>query len=490
MIMRSEFPENKSSAKRKKKLKFITVYSTFSDTEKAEFTKFVKNGVNNKRNNYDKILNSLKINDNGDIEIKGSTSDVTRWNRFSELHKLADEFLILKSIEGNDLLNKFLLFKEYGKRNLFASFEQKYESIKNETSNSPLVNFDANTINQIERIYFNHLRAISDSKNLITKIFEAGISRNGFFIIELLENLIEISAIKGSKILNTISMDEKIYDNLNIEKILLHFKETSNSPHKIYYTIRFLHLVYSCNKDISSNEYYTEAKRILYKELKSISDDKREIYFISLINFKIAQLNNFIPGAVEELFSLMNKKLEEGLVDDFRNKNLPVNQFRDFILVGLNLKKYKWVSNFIDNYSIYLPEEIRHDYVCLAKARLSFSMKNYGSSYDSLKKVNKKNHMLFTDVTLLKLKVLFELNKSDESYDELKNFREYLRKDRDYDLMLFKNSREFCRAYSLLLKLKQNPTVKNLNDLQYMLSKKTMNGKNWVTKKMNGIKIN
>lgn len=488
--MKSGTPKNSTSSKRKKKIKFFTIYSTFSDTEKTEFTKFVKNGVNNKRNNYDKILNSLKVNDNGDIEIKGSNSDITRWNRFSELHKLADEFLLLKSIERNDFLNKFLLFKEYEKRNLFASFKQKYESIKIKTSESPIVNYDANTFHQIENIYKNYLRSISDSKNLIDKIFETGISRNGLFIIELLENLIEISVIKGSKNLDTVSMDEQIIENLNIEKILLHFKEISDSPNKIYHTIKFLHLVYLCSKDIRNNKCYTEAKKILYKELKSVSDDRREIYYICLINLKIAQLNNSIPGAVEELFSLMNKKLEEGLVDDFRNKNLPVNQFRDFILVGLNLKKYKWVSNFIDNNSKYLHNEIREDYTFLSKAMLSFSKNDFHVCHQQLSKVKRKNTFLFVDVSILKLKVLFELKNIDVAYDEVKKFKEYLRKDRQSDHLLFKNSKEFCKAYSLLLKLYQKPTDKNLNDLQFSLSKKIMNGKNWITLKMNEINLN
>lgn len=120
---------------------------------------------------------------------------------------------------------------------------------------------------------------------------------------------------------------------------------------------------------------------------------------------------------------------------------------------------------------------------------LSFSKNDFQVCYRQLSKVKRKNTFLFVDVSLIKLKVLYELKRIDEAYDEVKKFKEYLRKDRQSDHMLFKNSREFCRAFTLLLRLKQNPTVKNLNELQYKLSKNIMNGRNWIILKMNEINI-
>ncbi|MCB0726504.1 MAG: hypothetical protein KDD00_03525 [Ignavibacteriae bacterium] len=473
----------------KKKIKFLTLYNSFTEKEKTEFRKFLGNEVNNNGRNYNKILSSIEQNEAGKLKLKGSGSDVTRWNRFSELHKLADEFLILKSIESDDLIHKFLLFKEYDKRDLQLTFEQKYKNLKDGILNNTLFKYDYNTLFQIDNIYLKHLVLISDSEKFLETLYKSSVTRNGFFIIEILEKLIEMITVRESKPLIPETMDEKIYGSLDIQNVIKYFKESSELPDKIFHTIRFLHYTYLSYSDLQNSSHYLKARKIFFRELKDISDDKREKYFICLMNLKILKVNKAIPGANEELFFLMDKKLKEGLLNDFRSKNLPVNQFRDFVLTGLNLKKHKWVENFINNYSDCLPEEIRNDYVSLARARLYFSLKNYQSSFDHLNKVSKKNHLLYSDVTLLKLKILFELKKIDESFNEAKNFREYLRKERDSEHLLLQNSKEFCKAFTLLLKLYQSPTRKNYNDLQYLLSKKSIISKKWIILKMNEIKL-
>ena len=87
------------SAKRKKNIKFLTVYNSFTETERNEFSIFIKIGLNGNKRNYNRILSSLIINDKGIVDIPEVNISRTRWNRLSELHLLADKFLAIKSAE-------------------------------------------------------------------------------------------------------------------------------------------------------------------------------------------------------------------------------------------------------------------------------------------------------------------------------------------------------------------------------------------------------
>ena len=158
------------SIKRKKNIKFLTLYNSFTETEKKEFRKFIKKNPFGNNRNYIKILSAIKTNENGIAEFSISQSDRSRWNRISELSLLADKFLIMKSIESDKFLKSVLLLKEYNNRNLFSTFEQNYNSLHKLIAKEPIVNFDYNSFNVINNIYLYHLKSFLKPDNFVKKI--------------------------------------------------------------------------------------------------------------------------------------------------------------------------------------------------------------------------------------------------------------------------------------------------------------------------------
>ncbi len=476
------------SVKRKTNIKFLNLYNSFTPNEKTEFNKFIINDRNGNKRNYSKILSSLKTDNNGIIDFSQTQNKRTRWNRLSELSILADKFLALKSLELNNFENGYFLLKEYDKRDLTLPFEHKYKQLTDELSNKPIVNYDYHIVSNLDKIYLNHLKSNSDSKKYVLKIAVSGYNRLGIFLIELLENLIEIWAIKNAGVLNSNTVDEEIFSVLNMEKIFLLFSGSSKSPNKLYPTIKFLYHIYKSLYDLTNREHYIKAKRIFFKDLRNISKEKREHFYVYMLNYNIELKNLSIPDATDELFFLINKKLKEGLVEDFKIENFPLSQFRDIVLIALNLKKYKWANNFIAKYGPLLPTDVREDTVLLSESMMLFDSNDFLRCKDLLTKIKRKNPFSFVDVSILKLKVLYELKNFDDGHNELKKFNNYLRKDRITKTHLINYSKEFCKAYSLLLKLNNEPVNSNVINLQYLLSKKMLIGKKWITLKMEEIK--
>jgi hypothetical protein len=469
--------------KRKRKLKFLTLYNSFSAKEKNEFQNYLKINFSTKHRNYNRILSSLKFNERGIIDIDGAESSITRWNRFSELNLLAEKFLLQKSIESDNIYKTGMLLKELDKKNLITSFSRKYKKLKNEISKIPVVNYDYDFVSQLDIINLNHLKKTVRPGKLDKIFMDTYNFRLGTFLIELLELMVDTKTQRRTKLLVSDFVGEEIFNSLNFEKILSYLNDMSNNSNKLYQLIKFLYLMFLCINDINDKESYLTAKKIFFKDLKSISREKRTNYYTFLMNYNIELLNNSVPGAYKELFFLMNKKIKEGLTDDLKVRYLHLNQFRNYIIVGLFMRKFTWVSYLIINYGPILPASGRENDILMGKSLLLFAKKEYTKCKVLLGQIIRLNPYYFIDVSVLKLKTLYELNNLVECHDELKNFKEYLRKDRIVNDHLIKHSREFFKAYSLLLKLNQDPSTNNLSDLQFLLSKKELIAKNWIIQK-------
>lgn len=474
------------SVKRKKNIKFLTIYNAFTETEKNEFKKFVTYSPGNSRRNYSKILSSLRLSENGIIEYPEAGTGRTRWNRLSELNLLAEKFLTQKSIESCNFMKRLLLIREYQRRDMKLTFEHNYKKFMSEISNVPIVDYNYYHIAQLDKIFSEYNRSDQD-KNSLMRFTQSGTIRTGVYIIELLEHLIKIWNLKAAGILNFKSLNEEIFESLNFEKILLTLSVNSKSPDKLYQIIKFLHLICLSLKNPENDEIYIKAKKIFFRDLKTLSDEKKSQYLDYMIEIMLERANLSIAGSMEELFDLMNKKLKTGFVKDMLSGNNAEYGFRDYIFASISLGKYRWAIRFINKYGPLLPEDIREDHILLGKALVLFHEKKLSACYDYLSKIRKKNPFFFVDVSVLKLKVLYELKMFDESLEELKRFNEYLRRERIIQDHLRVYAREFCNAFSLLVKLRQNPNRNNLNELEFLLSGKNLIGKKWIINKMNEI---
>lgn len=475
------------SVKRKKTIKFLTVYNSFSEKEKNEFKKFIKNGLVNNNRNYLKILSSLKINEKGIAELTETDNNRTRWNRLSELSVLADKFLIYKSIESDSFESRYILLKEFSKRGLNTYFEHNYKDLMKDIESEHNLNFDHDLIYKLNKIIVYREKTTSDPEYFMQKFSETNDLRNGIFLMELLEDLIKIWNKKAAGILKTETLDEEIFKGIDFEKVLSKYLINSKSPDKFYYILKFLYLIYMSLDKPEETENYLKAKRIFFRDLKMIPNDKRSDYYNYITSLLLERANRSLPGAMEELFYMINRKFDEGLTEDILYNEMPINKFRDYVYVAVNLGKLRWARKFLKKYGKLLPDEIREDTISLTTALILYNEGKFLKCFDIINKVKKKESFSYVDVSVLKLKVLYELQNFDKCFDVLKNFKEYLRKERVIQDHLKLYAREFCRDFDLLLMLKQNPDKNKKADLEYRLNNYNLIGKKWIISKMKEI---
>ncbi|MBP6695543.1 MAG: hypothetical protein KA161_10465 [Saprospiraceae bacterium] len=272
---------------KKKNLKFIALYISFSEQEKEEFRNFLKANNLGTSRNYVEILDSVKSDEKGEIVIKGSKSSITRWNRFSELQHLAEIFIIQKTINTKNLLSRYILMKEYDKRGINSSFKKVYKNLQKEISGKSLNKYDQELNRLIESLYLEHMKKISTAKQFAENLEKFNKSRLEILIIDQLEFLIEMWIQSTVKEINVDTFAIDIFEAFDFNNVISILSKSVDSKSDKRPAIRFLYYLYLSINDLRDNLNYKKAQKIFFSDLKFISRGKRDNYFSYLIFFGI-----------------------------------------------------------------------------------------------------------------------------------------------------------------------------------------------------------
>jgi hypothetical protein len=468
---------------RKKKIKFVEIYGTFSEEEVKQFRLFISSRLFGDGRNYDDILSFLESGKSQPQEPGKPKMDQTIWNRLSELTKLAERFLVFKSTERASSSYELLLLKEFKRRNLNTYFEHQFSSSK---KLSQLSASNPNEFLEFNKLYLDYLKSISEPKEFKNHYRKTTDYWIASFLLELLDRLIQLMELKTIKTITAKIYLEDLFYSLNHKNIITFIRK--NVP-DIFPLVAFHYAIYNSLNEPSNYVHYETAKMIFNTKLKLLPEEYRSKLYSYLMECNISLLNTNDSTANLELFKIMDQKLKEGLFSDIQTRSLSQNMFRDYILVGIALKKFKWTENFINVFGQKLPDEFRDSSIFLGSALLMFHKKNFSQCLEYLNKATPVGTFQYVDLSVLKLKVKYELEDMEGCYNELRRLNEYLRKERRVSEILMKFAKDFCVSYNLLLKLRQQPTEKNLYNLSFELAKGNTTGRRWIKNKIKELKI-
>ncbi len=470
----------------KRKIKFFTLYDTFSEEEKKQFKIFVTSHLFSHGRKYTKILKFIEIDRSVFFEFGNTIKERTLWNRLSELTKLAEKFLVLKAADSDTASYNKLLLSELKNRKLYDYYEKKISEYRSELDNTLIKEMRLEEYHNVNIEYFKFLSSLPDSKITGEQFMRTNDFEFSLFILAMLDYLIQIRDLKNIKAVSSVNFLEDILLRFDFNDILKFIKDNVS---EIYPLAAFNFFIYMSMKEPLNPGHYKKAKKFFENELKQVPENYRSGYYKKLMDYNVELINMQETSAYTELFRLIDSKLKEGLYSDIEERNFDENEFRNYILVALSLKKYKWIKKFIDTFGSKLPVEFRDDSIYFGNALLKYHKNELFQCKELLKKIKKTNPYIYIDSSRLKLKVYYDLNLNDDCYMELRRITEFIRQDRKVQSYLLKYTKEFCSSFSLLLKLKQYPTKKNLSNLEFELNKGKIAGRRWIREKIKEIII-
>jgi len=161
----------------------------------------------------------------------------------------------------------------------------------------------------------------------------------------------------------------------------------------------------------------------------------QQIYF-NVQNFCAGEINNGKNVYFEKLFDVYKVMIEREILPGA--ETLKPGVYKNIITLGLIIKEFDWIENFIQKYTEKLPKEHRENAKNYNLAKVYFHKQEYEKVIEQLREVEYKELVYALGGKLMLLKTYFELKETRPLDSLIDSFRIYLRRNK----LISKNVRQ------------------------------------------------
>ncbi len=479
---------------------FFDILACFSEEELKKFSLFLQSPYHNRTPKlsqfYDNLLQNRIAFTSGNFPYVEFYRKLypdkifklsTIRNLISDLYYAALKFMELENFSADIRGRKKNLLNELNKKGLELLAKN---IIKNTCSNNGNIDYS----------YFSFMQFLESYKYNISymnsKISGSGSLRNElqplensaeylvyFYICEMCSFYVNSRIYELNYNLKSGELlPEKLLNVLSIEKIKKLLPKTS--PYR--YVLKLYDSMVKLYSDFQNEKLYFTYKYDLEKFSKYLSNDEKNMHINNLISFCIYNRQKIESiGLKEELFDLYVLLLEKEYYMDSKTEYLPHELFRSILLEALRNKKYDWAWQFSEIYPSKLRPADRKNMKNLSGAYICFETGQLSESLKYLNKINTDFFIFKVDIKNLTLKIFYDLGYSEEAFNLIKSYKEYLRKNNLINKERKASYLSFVRFTEKLLKYSETRDKSELGYIKYRLSNhKSTAFKPWLTEKI------
>jgi len=484
-----------------KNIKLITLLKTYTEEEWVHYENFVRaNDVISGRKYFPLVMQlrkniSLPFRQISIEQIftkaygKNSFKYQTISNRQTELLKISEKFLIDIALKKFPLAEENFLTHELGERRLAKNLE---EVLRRADKKIEKYSYDPEAL------------AMAYSTALNKASFKQRTGMNG----EFFNDFFEYSLLYLADAMNFLYRNgyefvlQKSYNidfefnplleflNLSDADALMEKIEKMKKPYFIIPVIRY-YLFKSASMD-NNSEYAQKAEKLFFAHQSKFPDYMRVEFYRMLMSHYLIKINGGGHKYFSNLFYLCDRKLKSNLLDDFKVATYPANMFREYIIAGLETRKFTWVENFLNNYTKYLPENVRNDEYSLGMIRLNIAKENFRKALEIIEKSASVNIVHRIDTSRYKLICLYELDMTDKCVAEYDKLKRFIKNGKKIPVITKAANNGFLEKYYILLKYKMTGKSKDIgfHFKDMMEGRENVIGKGWLIKKAGVISKN
>ncbi len=479
-------------------LKLTNLLNSLTGNELKEFKKFISSGLYTTGRNYLPLLNHLiKFKSSGFDNVQARDiykklypgkkfSNQTLKNRFSELYKLGEEFLVYICLKEDKVEKDKILLKMLIEKKLYHTFENRYKKIMHALNSELYDNNKYRTHLIMQELNITFLEDRKKVVPLFNKYHEVSQLRLCNYLITLFEMGFEFGVQEYDSRKYEYNFVVDFLRKLDITDLMNTFSKSNVFVFKVTAMNYYLYKAYEIT---DREDYYFRAHK-MFTELSPLMKEEYKInIFNQLIQYSIKKQNEGIKKFQLELFNLYNEKLNQGLYADLQKKIYLFNNFRDYVYIGIAVKNYKWVEDFLSKYSRELPEEFREDEIKLTNAKLNIAYGNFEKSLLNLNDMKLVTYLQYIDSSVLKLCCYFELGLYEEAFLELDKLRHYIRNHNEIPKIHKVYTANFIRIYNKLLRMITDSVKKEIDFLDDEINKnRFVLKRDWLVEKISELK--
>ncbi len=226
-----------------------------------------------------------------------------------------------------------------------------------------------------------------------------------------------------------------------------------------------------------TTEHFFQLKKFLQQNSGHFPPDElKELYFYG-INYCIRKVNSGEQNFLKELFTLYRDALTSELL--FENHELSPWTYKNLVGVGLRLKEFQWVEEFIHAYNSKLSESFREHALHYNLAELCYYQGNFGKAMTHLNRVEFSDIYYSFDTKKMMLKIYFEQDETDALLSLIVSFRTFIKRNQSLSeanrlayenfILVMQQFVKFQQQKSAPELLKKIETLKPLADRNWLL---------------------
>lgn len=403
-------------------------------------------------------------------------------NRLAEFNKLAERFLVQRNMESHFVAYYAMLFEELVNRDLYPNFKTNFNSARNKIKPVDAEDFiPYSKILQAHGFYFRNNNDIVKAFSMFDEHVDC---MNAYFLDRMLYFATEYYLSEAFGLKYDADIFLKTFSEINIHKLI---EKIEASDSKYYESVLMRYYVYNALINPDKPYLIEKAEKFFEKIRDRMSLDLKIDYFQKMQANLVQHINKSEFSYLRKLFDLLIARLEDKDTINFSLADYPAAEFRDFVVIGLKVKEYNWVEDFIKEYSKHLHPSFREEEKSIALIKLYAEKKDYIRALRIINNQKRtKNHVHSIDLYKYKIMIYYEMKYFDELELIVDNLRHFLQKEGLVEIQ--KNATiDFAGIMNRLIKIYKNPLREGLVEFIQELnsSKKYISDKKWFLEKAN-----
>jgi hypothetical protein len=420
------------------KSKFIRLYQSLSKAELRQLKLWVSSAMHNQHKDTLKLFNFLasrRVISGISIQKKRAFSYIFPNSPYEEKKlryvmtyalKILIDFIGYNHALLNNFNYKKNITQELRRRNMLRIATIELEKLSEQVANSPLKNAQTSLqYFELECEWFN-LEDIQTNKT----------QTNLPPIFKHLTDFYCLSMLKYACILSSQNNVTKETYATPILKVILPIIKNQNHP--IIQLYQYLYK--SLDEKTDSHLYLEKAENLFSSNYLLLNTQEQYEVLLLIINYCIKKrLNIDADIFIKKGFDWYKWGLEQEVL--IKDGILSRFAYMNIVGMGLKLKEFDWVANFISQYAVYLPAQFQENYQHYATAKLLFKQKKYAQTQRLLIQIEYDYIFLNLDAKTTLLEIYYEEKSWDTLEALLVSFSRYLQRKKviAYHKKVYKN---------------------------------------------------
>ena len=476
--------------------KLIKILSVLTKDELKSFEKFILSPFFGSGRNVSDLFSILKKYYPAFAEKKISKENIIKelfpGDEFNEkklknlviaLTSLADEFLIQLRLGKSSDKKEQMLAYEYKDRKLDKYYLSSVRAIDAQIKNSLFTSHECFTkeeeLEKLKQEYY-------VDNNQWEEFIDSKIRYSEFFIISFI--------IRYSRTIREKCLSEREYNIKYNSKVINAFEKSVDvekfintlleGKYKYSYLLEIHYHNLRCSVDPLNEESFWKLRELVLNNLPKFSRSEKYMLFSDLVGICADKEKYGIKNFTNTEFDLYKDLLKNEAYSWSAEDYMQIIMFRNIMFISLQLKEYRWLEWFTENYIEKIKPEYRDNMKNLVLANVKYSERSFEEALSYISKVKYDIFIFKVDVKNLMLKIYYELSLFEEAFYLIDTYRHYLSDSNDLSDSNKIQHTNFLSLYNRLLKSKSTGNTEELDySIKEMTGMELLSSRNWLIEK-------